>query len=88
MLTNSSEKVRAYCAQAAERLDDFDFDGKRLAFKALQITVVADPAGPLLKGALPYDLATIGQTSACVSRKHLMADCGVFVFHRNLSYSD
>lgn len=57
-------RVRAYCAQVAERLDEFDFDDKRLALDALQITVTVDPNQAVLKGAIPYDLATIGRTSA------------------------
>ena len=63
-LDGLSERVHAYCAQVAERLDEFDFDGKRLAFKALQITVAVDSNGACLKGAIPYDLATTEQTSA------------------------
>lgn len=63
-LDGLSEKVRAYCAQVAERLDEFDFDDKRLALDALQITVTIDPSQAVLKGAIPYDLATIGRTSA------------------------
>ncbi len=63
-LDGLSERVRTYCAQVAERLDEFDFDEKRLALNALQITVAVDSDGASLKGAIPYDLATIGRTSA------------------------
>jgi site-specific DNA recombinase len=63
-LDGLSERVRSYCAQVAERLDNFDFDEKRLALDALQIKVAVDSGGASLKGAIPYDLATIGRTSA------------------------
>jgi len=63
-LDGLSERVRTYCAKVAERLDEFDFDEKRLALDALQISVAVDPTGARLKGTIPYDLATIGRTSA------------------------
>jgi hypothetical protein len=36
-LDGLSEQVRAFCAQVAERLDDFDFEEKRVALRALQV---------------------------------------------------
>ncbi|MEO8457515.1 MAG: recombinase family protein [Chloroflexota bacterium] len=63
-LDGLTERVRTFCAQVAEELDEFDFDAKRMALNAVEITVVADSHGALLKGAIPYDLATIEQTSA------------------------
>ena len=63
-LDGLSEQVRAFCAQVAERLDEFGFDDKRLALQALQIRVVVDRDGARLAGAIPQNLATIEQTSA------------------------
>jgi len=63
-LDGLSEQVRAFCAQVAERLDEFDFEEKRLALQALQIKVVVGRDGAKLTGAIPQDLATIEQTWA------------------------
>jgi len=63
-LDGLSEQVRAFCSQVAERLDDFDFEEKRLALRALQIKVVVGRDGAKLTGAIPQDLATIGRTWA------------------------
>ncbi|MDP2948706.1 MAG: hypothetical protein Q8P22_04135 [Chloroflexota bacterium] len=70
-LDGLSEQVRAFCAQVAERLDEFGFDDKRLALQALQIRVVVDRDGARPTGAIPHNLATIEQTSACVFSKRL-----------------
>ena len=63
-LDGLSDHVRAFCAQVAERLDEFDFDDKRLALEALQIKVVVARDGANLFGAIPANLATIGRTWA------------------------
>jgi len=63
-LDGLSEQVRAFCARVAERLDDFDFEEKRLALRALQVRVVAGREGPKLTGAIPQDLATTERTWA------------------------
>lgn len=63
-LDGLSEQVRAFCAQVAERLDDFGFEEKRLALRALQVKVVVGRDGAKLTGAIPQDLATTGRTSA------------------------
>jgi len=47
-----------------ERLDEFDFEEKRLTLRAFQIKVVVGRDGAKLSGAIPQDLATIGRTSA------------------------
>ena len=52
-LDGLSDHVRAFCAQVAERLDEFDFDEKRLALEALQIKVVVARDGANLFGAIP-----------------------------------
>lgn len=63
-LDGLSDQVRAFCAHVAERLDEFDFDEKRLALEALQIKVVVGRDGAKLFGAIPADLATTGRTWA------------------------
>ncbi len=52
-LDGLSEQVRAFCAQVAERLDNFDFEGKRLALRALQVKVTVGRDGAKLTGAIP-----------------------------------
>lgn len=84
-LDGLSERVRTFCANVAERLDEFDFDDKRMALDALEITVLADPAGPSLKGAIPYDLATTAQTSVCRPGMHVIGCSHKLVFYRKLS---
>ncbi|MPZ48931.1 MAG: hypothetical protein GEU75_06420 [Dehalococcoidia bacterium] len=63
-LQGLGQRVRAYCDQVAGRLDEFDHDDKKLAFQALQVEVVVDRDGAVLKGSVPYDLATTERTSA------------------------
>lgn len=63
-LDGLSEQVRTFCAQVAQRLDDFDFEEKRLALRALQVRVAVDGHGAKLTGAIPQDLATTGRTWA------------------------
>jgi len=60
--------VKTFCAQVADRLHKFDFDEKRLALLALQVKVVVGKNGARLQGAIPTNLATIEQTSACQSK--------------------
>jgi len=83
-LDGLSDQVRAFCAQVAERLDDFDFEEKRLALRALQIKVVVGREGARLTGAIPQDLATIGRTWACPSSMHLPAEHRPLVFRREV----
>jgi hypothetical protein len=52
-LDGLSEQVRAFFAQVAERLDDFDFEEKCLALRALQVRVAVDGDGAKLTGAIP-----------------------------------
>ena len=58
--------MKTFCAKVAGRLHTFDFDEKRLAFKALQVKIVVGKSGARLQGAIPTNLATIEQTLGCV----------------------
>lgn len=63
-LDKVSDQVRDYCAKVATKLDNFSFDEKHLALKALQIKVVVGKSGVKLFGLIPDFNATIEQTSA------------------------
>jgi len=52
-LDGLSGQVRAFCAQVAERLDEFDFEEKRLALQALQVKVAIGREGAKRTGAIP-----------------------------------
>jgi len=63
-LDGLADRVKTFCAKVAGRLHTFDFDEKRLAFKALQVKIVVGKSGARLQGAIPTNLATIEQTLA------------------------
>jgi hypothetical protein len=52
-IANPPKRVRTFCAQVVERLDEFAFDEKRLALNDLQITIVVALDGASLKGDIP-----------------------------------
>lgn len=64
MLDGLGDRVKAFCARVAERLERFDFEEKRLALQALQIKVIVGRNGARLQGAIPTNLATIERTWA------------------------
>ncbi|MBI2935874.1 MAG: hypothetical protein HYY31_03565 [Chloroflexi bacterium] len=74
------ERVREFCSRIGDRVNDFDFNEKRLALQALQIKVVVGKDDARLQGAIPTHLATTARTSACQFNGSLawnarMTDC-------------
>ena len=65
-LDKVSDQVREYCAKVIMKLDNFSFEDKRLALKALQIRIVVGKTGVKLFGLIPDFNATIAQTSGCM----------------------
>ncbi len=63
-LEDLGDRVRAFCGAVSERLGQFDFDEKRLAFQALQVRIIVDKDGARLRGAIPTDFSSIEQTWA------------------------
>lgn len=47
------EAVEAYCQRVAGKLDTFDFDQKRLAFEALDVTITANGRQVHIRGGVP-----------------------------------
>jgi hypothetical protein len=74
--------------RALRRLDQFDFDEKRLALRALQVKVAVGRPGVKLIGAIPRDLATTTRTSACPFSMHLITDARWLVFQRKVTQAD
>ena len=60
------EEIFGYCAQVRDRLADFDYEGKRLAFRALEIKATVRPDQVVVNGIVPLAPAiiTTGRTSA------------------------
>jgi len=63
------EALETYCAQVSRQCERFDFDGKRLAFEALDIQVAASGREWQLQGRIPMDDAgVVNQTSGHYDR--------------------
>ena len=62
------EEIFSYCAQVRDRLVDFDFEGKRLAFRALEIKAAVSPDQVVVNGVVPLSepaIITTARTSGC-----------------------
>jgi site-specific DNA recombinase len=64
------DALEAYCKHVSRQLERFDFEGKRLAFEALEIHVTANGKEWQLRGSIPLeDAGVMTQTSGDYGRQ-------------------
>ena len=63
-LANAEIKLNEFCARVRENLAECTIQDKRLALDALDIRVIATPERIDIKGVIPIEFITTGQTSA------------------------
>ena len=63
-LEEVGDQVKEFCARAAEMLNEFSFDDKRLVLNALQVQAVVGKSAVKLFGVIPSFKATIVRTLA------------------------